>query len=112
MPASIRATVAGRRPARRTAVSPAPQPSSTRPGASSSIVAIEDAVTEGWRVTGLVSSTPSRIVEVACAAAASRDVGVAAAQLRIGQPGGVPAQRLDPRDIDRETPRPSLHPGG
>jgi hypothetical protein len=40
-------TRAGLSPASRTAVSPTPQPSSTRPGANSAIVAIDEAVTVG-----------------------------------------------------------------
>jgi hypothetical protein len=68
--ASSSFTRAGRSPASRTAVSPTPQPSSTRPGASSSIVAIEPAVTVGWRFTGFASSGPSVIRSVARAAAA------------------------------------------
>ena len=65
VPSSSSLTRAGRRPASRTAVSPMPQPSSTRPGASSSIVAIDPAVTLGWRLTGLASSVPSmmRVVD-------------------------------------------------
>jgi hypothetical protein len=70
-PASSSFTVAGLRPASRTAVSPTPQPSSTRPGASSSIVAIEEAVTVGWRLIGFASSVPSVMRVVARAAAAS-----------------------------------------
>ena len=57
-------------PARRTAVSPTPQPRSTRPGASSSTVAMEDAVTVGCRFTGLARSGPSVMRSVARAAAA------------------------------------------
>ena len=83
-------------------MSPAPQPSSTRPGASSSMVAIEEAVTEGWRVTGLVSRTPRPIARGRLSGGREQDVGVAAAQLRIRQPGDIPAERLDPRDIGRE----------
>ena len=64
-------TRAGRSPASRTAVSPTPQPSSVRPGASSSMVAIDDAVTVGCRLTGLASSGPSTMRSVAWAAAAS-----------------------------------------
>jgi hypothetical protein len=64
-------TRAGRSPASRTAVSPTPQPSSVRPGASSSTVAIDDAVTVGCRLIGLASSGPSTMRPVAWAAAAS-----------------------------------------
>ena len=69
--ASSSLTRAGRSPASLTAVSPTPQPRSTRPGASSSIVAIEDAVTVGCRFTGFASSGPSVMRSVARAAAAS-----------------------------------------
>ncbi len=62
---------AGRSPARRTAVSPMPQPSTTRPGASSSIVAMDDAVTVGCRFIGFASSVPSVMRSVARAADAS-----------------------------------------
>ncbi len=71
VPASSSATRAGLSPARRTAVSPTPHPSSTRPGASSSIVAMEDAVTVGCRFTGLARSGPSVMRSVTRAAAAS-----------------------------------------
>ena len=64
-------TRAGRSPARRTAVSPIPSPSSVRPSASSSTVAIEEAVTLMWRLTGLAISGPMRIRLVARAASAS-----------------------------------------
>ena len=66
--ASSSATLAGRSPASRTAVSPAPRPSSSRPSASSSTVAIDEAVTVGWRITGLVISTPMPMRLVARAA--------------------------------------------
>ena len=65
VPLSSSLTRAGRSPASRTAVSPIPQPSKTRPGASSSIVAMDDAVTVGWRLTGLASSVPSMMRSVA-----------------------------------------------
>ncbi len=69
--ASSSCTRAGLSPARRTAVSPIPMPSSVRPGASSSIVAMEDAVTVGCRVTGFAMSGASTMRVVARAAAAS-----------------------------------------
>ena len=64
-------TRAGRSPASRTAVSPMPSPSSVRPSASSSTVAIEEAVTLMWRLIGLAISGPMRMRLVARAASAS-----------------------------------------
>ena len=80
-------------------MSPAPKPSATRPGASSSIVAMEEAVTEGWRVTGLTSSVPRLDRRGCLGGGGEEDVGVAATELGIGQPGGVPAEGLDSRHI-------------
>jgi hypothetical protein len=51
-------------------VSPTPQPRSVRPGASSSTVAIDPAVTVGWRFTGFESSVASKMRSVTRAAAA------------------------------------------
>src|SRR5207249_3312369 len=53
-------------------VSPTPQPSKVRPGASSSMVAMDDAVTVGWRLIGFARSVPMTIRSVARAAAARR----------------------------------------
>ena len=63
-------TRAGLSPASRTAVSPTPIASSVRPGASSSMVAMDEAVTVGWRVMGLASSGPRMMRSVTRAAAA------------------------------------------
>ena len=68
--ASSSLTRAGLSPASRTAVSPTPQPSKVRPGASSSIVAIDDAVTVGCRFTGFDRSVARRMRSVTRAAAA------------------------------------------
>lgn len=61
---SSSATVAGRLPMKRTAVSPTPMPSTERPGASRSTVAIEPAITAGWRMTGFSISGPSTMLRV------------------------------------------------
>ena len=50
---------------------PVPMPSTMRPGAISSSVAIALAVTDQWRVCGTVTPGPSLIFEVASAHAAS-----------------------------------------
>ena len=50
---------------------PVPMPSTMRPGAISSSVAIALAVTDQWRVCGTVTPGPSLIFEVASAQAAS-----------------------------------------
>ena len=65
VPSSSSLTRAGRRPASRTAVSPMPQPSSTRPGASSSIVAIDHGGDTGMAVDGIGEQRPQHDARVA-----------------------------------------------
>ena len=64
------ASVAGRSARLRIALSPEPMPKNARPGAISSTVAIPDAATAGWRVTGFVTAGPMRTRRVACAQSA------------------------------------------
>ena len=92
--ASSSFTRAGFRPASLTAVSPMPQPRSVRPGASSSIVAIEDAVTVGCRFTGLARRVPERDALGRAGRRGEQDVGVAPPELRVGLERRVPAERL------------------
>ncbi len=64
------ATRDGRLPINRTAVSPTPSASNALPGASRSIVAMEEANTAASRMTGVSISGPSPIRVVAVAAKA------------------------------------------
>ena len=58
-------------PMARRAVKPVPNATARRPGASSSIVAIADAVTTGWRKLGTATAVPTPIRSVASATRAS-----------------------------------------
>ena len=69
------ATVAGRLPMRRTAVSPTPMPNIVRPGSSRSTVAIDPAMTAGWRITGFSISVPRMMERVSRKACASNTYG-------------------------------------
>ena len=53
------------------AVNPVPNATASRPGASSSMVAIADAVTTGWRRLGTATAVPTPIRSVASATRAS-----------------------------------------
>jgi hypothetical protein len=65
MYARMSASVAGRSARLRIALSPEPMPKNARPGAISSMVAMPEAATAGWRVIGLVTEGPMSTRRVA-----------------------------------------------